>query len=298
MSTRDSKPPLKKRLKDLFGGRSAASAAPSPTQSTGMLQSDARAQAYSSQVIAAVQPPKPEYVAHHTRAPPSTATDPHTPPSNSLVADAPATRASTDRGANDVQEPTAVSPPEKGFKPPEEHGAEDPASATTVNAQTTRDSTDKGDRNAQEPATASLHEKSSNPPDKHGPKEPTFDSSHKLWNAAYDDLEKDEAELVGSYVKVLERVLCSEASKDQASDVANVAAELKDPSQRQIHMQRLVKEGKAKVARASKITKAVGDFVGAILEVKPMVDLAIQGIPQAAPAALPWAGVCVGLQVS
>lgn len=109
-----------------------------------------------------------------------------------------------------------------------------------------------------------MHEKSSNLPDEHGPKAPTFDTSHKLWNAAYDDLEKDEAELVGSYLKVLERVLCSEASKDPALDVANVAAELKDPSQRQIYMQKLVKEGKAKVARASKITKAVGDFFGAI----------------------------------
>jgi hypothetical protein len=196
MSTRDSKTPFKKRLKDLFRGRSVASPAPSTTQPTGMLQSDARA--YSSQVIAAVQPPKPEYVAHRTRAPPSIATDPPTPPSDSLVADAPATRASTGGGANDVQEPTAASPLEIGFKPPEEHGTEDPASATIVNAQTTRDSTDKGDRNAQEPATASLHEKSSNPPDEHGPKEPTFDTSHRLWNAAYDDLEKDEAELVGS----------------------------------------------------------------------------------------------------
>jgi hypothetical protein len=134
-----------------------------------------------------------------------------------------------------------TSPLEKGFKPPEKHRAKDPASTTTANTQTTRDSTNKGDRNAQEPATASLHEKSSNSPDEHGPKEPTFDTSHKLWNAAYDDLEKDEVELVGSYIKVLERVLCSETSKGPAT------AELKDLSQRQIHMQKLVKEVKAKV---------------------------------------------------
>ena len=125
-----------------------------------------------------------------------------------------------------------------------------------------------------------------------------FATSKKLWNAAYDSLESDEAELVGSYVKVLETVLRSESSEGPALGSGGVAAELEDPSQRQIHMQKLVKEGQAKVAKASKITKGVGDFVEAILKVKPMVDLAIQGIPQAAPAALPWAGVCVGLQVS
>lgn len=38
-------------------------------------------------------------------------------------------------------------------------------------------------------------------------------------------------------------VLLPEASKDLASDVANVAAKLKDPSQWQIHMQTLVREG-------------------------------------------------------
>lgn len=59
-------------------------------------------------------------------------------------------------------------------------------------------------------------------------------------------------------------------------------------------MQQLVKEGQAKIAKASKITKAVGDFVDNVLNFKPMVDLAIQGTPQ---AALPWAGVCIGLQV-
>ncbi len=99
-------------------------------------------------------------------------------------------------------------------------------------------------------------------------------------------------------MKTLETVLCCKASKEPASHVANITAEQKDPIQRQVHMQKLVKEGRARVVKASKITRGVGDFVEAILKVMPMVDGAIQGIPQAAPAALPWAGVCLGLQVS
>src|SRR5207253_1478339 len=105
-------------------------------------------------------------------------------------------------------------------------------------------------------------------------------------------------ELVGSYLKTLETVLRFEASKDPSSDPGDIATKLKDPGQRQIYMQKFVKEGREKVAKTSKITKGVGDFVDIVLKVKPMVDFAIQTIPQAAPAALPWAGVCIGLQVS
>ena len=126
---------------------------------------------------------------------------------------------------------------------------------------------------------------------------PGLSTSQRFWNAAYDNLKKDDdtAELVRSYVKTLTKVL--EAEPEIASDV-DVTIELEDPTKRQTFMRKRVEEGRAKVAKASKITKGVGDFVEAILSVKPMVDLAIKNIPQAAPAALPWAGVCVGLQVS
>lgn len=141
--------------------------------------------------------------------------------------------------------------------------------------------------------------------------------SQKLWNDAYDLLNMDTAELVEAYRNTLAEVLVDEYLKDLkakkatdtsatgASDVsaerkdikAKILDELKDPAKRQMHMEKLVKEGQAKVDKASKITKGVGDFAKAILQAKPVVDIVLQ-IPQAAPAALPWAGVCVGLQVS
>lgn len=116
--------------------------------------------------------------------------------------------------------------------------------------------------------------------------------SERLWNAAYDSLETDNAELVMSYVKTLETVL--RANPGVAPDT-NISAEFHDPTKRQIHMKRLVEEGQAKISRASKITSGVGDIAGFVSSVKEIIDLAVQSVPQ---AALPWAGVCVGLQVS
>ncbi len=60
-------------------------------------------------------------------------------------------------------------------------------------------------------------------------------------------------------------------------------------------MKQLVKEGQANISTPSKITKGVGDVAQFILSAKGMIDMAIHNILQ---AALPWAGVCVGLQAS
>ncbi|KAK4233119.1 vegetative incompatibility protein HET-E-1 [Achaetomium macrosporum] len=113
--------------------------------------------------------------------------------------------------------------------------------------------------------------------------------SQTLWNAAYDNLEEDAdtAALVRSYVQTLMIAFDIDSSTD-------LLAELKDPIQRQIHMRELVVTGQAKISTPSRTTKGVGDAAQFILSAKPIIDAAIQNIPQ---AALPWAGVCVGLQI-
>lgn len=176
--------------------------------------------------------------------------------------------------------------------------------------------------------------------------------SQKLWNVAYDLLEKDNAELVDAYRKVMVEVLVNEELKDfkdkkaagtsaakvsdvsadrkkimaeilnkltdpevkkatnisavGASDVpaeleklrADISAQLRDQTKRQIFMKKLVKEGQAKSATASKIMEGIGDASQSIFSIITTINPVIQNIPQAAPAALPLAGACVGLKVS
>lgn len=120
----------------------------------------------------------------------------------------------------------------------------------------------------------------------------TPDLSERLWNAAYDSVERDDADLVESYVKTLGTVLGADVSVTPSTDIP---AELHDPRKRQMHMKKLVEEGQAKISRASKVTTRLGEVADTILSVKRIVDVAVQCEPQ---AALPWAGVCAGLQVS
>ncbi|KAI0388002.1 WD40-repeat-containing domain protein [Hypomontagnella monticulosa] len=125
---------------------------------------------------------------------------------------------------------------------------------------------------------------------------PTHSTSQRLWNAAYDSLEsdKDTTELVRSYVKVLTKALKAERASDASAPEDDVSAELKDPTTRQTYMRKLVKEGRERFAATSKITEGLGDVIKYIENVKGMIDAAIKDIPQ---AALPWAGVCLGLQI-
>ncbi|KAI0388238.1 hypothetical protein F5Y17DRAFT_253822, partial [Xylariaceae sp. FL0594] len=117
--------------------------------------------------------------------------------------------------------------------------------------------------------------------------------SQRLWNAAYDRLEADDGDLVRSYLKILEEVLGGETCEP----TDDLLSKLKDPANRQKHMRELVQKGQEKISKASGITTGVGEVADFILSAKEMVDLVLQSVPQAAPAALPWAGVCLGLQI-
>jgi hypothetical protein len=217
------------------------------------------------------QSPEQGDVEHGTKAS-NDATKPHAP-SKPSAADVQTTRASTDAGGKKPHHPAAASTPEKT-----------PKSPPSGDAQTHVVPSIEPRAEESQPATEPTQQQS-----------PTLSTSQRLWNAAYDEEDKDTAELVRSYVKTITKVLTAKTPETFASGAGDIPAELKAPAKRQKYMEDLVKEGLAKISMASKITKGVGDVAQFILSAKGMIDAAIQNIPQ---AALPWAGVCVGLQVS
>ncbi|KAI1349742.1 WD40-repeat-containing domain protein [Xylaria sp. FL0043] len=122
--------------------------------------------------------------------------------------------------------------------------------------------------------------------------------SDTIWNCAYEDLETTEPELVGSYLHALSQVLGDETG-DETGDSSPTALldRMHDPILRQHFMKEMVQKGQEKTLSASKITTRVGEIADFVLGSKGIVDLTIQSVPQAAPAALPWAGVCFGLEM-
>ncbi|RYP09139.1 hypothetical protein DL764_001466 [Monosporascus ibericus] len=173
-----------------------------------------------------------------------------------------------------------------------------PRSATDANP--TRPSTDARASDNRPPATPSRAPPPAVPVDPQAESEPTvtksteqqtpaLPASQRLWNAAYDSVERDDADLVGSYVKTLETVL---GAGPGAAPGTDISAELHDPTKRQMHMKKLVEEGQSKISRATKTMNRPGEVADTILSIR--IDVAVQSVSQ---AALPWVGVCAGLQI-
>lgn len=129
------------------------------------------------------------------------------------------------------------------------------------------------------------------------------DLSRKLWDDAYDCIFAEEKDLVKSYLKALTRLLRTDKMKDTEddklsdNDSIDVSAELLDRARRQDYLQKLVINGRTRIAKLEKVSSVIGGIAGFVLKAKPMVDVVVT-IPHAAPAAIPWAGVCIGLQVN
>lgn len=116
---------------------------------------------------------------------------------------------------------------------------------------------------------------------------PNLSPSQRLWNAAYEDIRKDEdtQKLEKAYISVLTSVL----GDDSNTSTNNLA--FQDPSKRQQYMKTLAEKSLSRIPKFAKIPQ---EFVNSVEGLKESVSLAIGDIHQ---AAIPWAGVCVVLQV-
>ena len=256
-----------------------------------------------------LQPPKAGNTENSTATPLSpnpSSIEPHSSQPNP----APSTAAANgDPGARTPHRPVATSTTKQVAKP---------SAGNTAQAQVTTASP-VVDADASQAVAVSSAEPLSSTKDSDVQKD--LDISRKLWDDAYNSLkeDKDTMKTFTVYVGTLERILGGETDNsasttapsntsaaannlktDKTPDVSTGVPDniFKDASKRQEYMMALVTKGTEKVAKSSKITKEVGDFADTVLKFKPLVDFGLSTTPQAAPAALPWAGVCIGLQVS
>jgi hypothetical protein len=128
--------------------------------------------------------------------------------------------------------------------------------------------------------------------------------SQEIWNRAFDDIlvSTETEDLVKAYVHALRVYMDDgktdggkEASSEKTSE-AEILAVLNDRSKRQAFMANVLTVGQKRIETAQKVSGVIGTISDAILSTKPIVDLVVS-IPAAAPAAIPWAGACIGLQV-
>jgi hypothetical protein len=167
-------------------------------------------------------------------------------------------------------------------KKPEENATRDEKPGASSNGSSERQQPGKHDREG---------DKATKQPELTAHATAELTTSQILWNEAYDSLKVEEAALVKSYVKVMAKNLQPEGT----GAVDAVLAKMDDPVERQLAMEKLVRDGVQKIARTSAVANGVGVVADGFLKAKSLVDTAIGNIPQ---AALPWAGVCVVLQVS
>lgn len=117
----------------------------------------------------------------------------------------------------------------------------------------------------------------------------------RIWNEAYDGLKAEEPKLVQAYEKILSLKLTGDptVSMDQVSE-KNVIQE-ENVSIRRAQMYQLIDNGVNKTMQEANIKGNIGIAMQVVNATKKLIGDTIKDIPQ---AALPWAIVCVSLEVS
>lgn len=109
-----------------------------------------------------------------------------------------------------------------------------------------------------------------------------------IWNEAYDSLKVEEPKLVQAY----EKILSIRLNEDHESDKNIIQAQ--NASLRRAQMYQLIDNGLKKTAHEAIIKGSLGTVMQVVDATKKLIGDAIKDIPQ---AALPWAVVCVSLEV-
>ncbi|KAK5989879.1 Vegetative incompatibility protein HET-E-1 [Cladobotryum mycophilum] len=116
----------------------------------------------------------------------------------------------------------------------------------------------------------------------------------QLWDQAYDELKKDEAEIVQAYEKILSSKLRGQDINSPVADFEQNAIAQDNTSERCDQMQKLIRDGLEKTAREAKVKENIGVAVQFVLNARAIISSAVQAMPQ---AALAWTGACVLLEM-
>lgn len=115
----------------------------------------------------------------------------------------------------------------------------------------------------------------------------------QLWDRAYDDLRREETDLVNIYEKILSRQLQDGPGSAVPEFQPNTIAQNNSDARRR-QMTQLIHAGLDKTAREATVKEGLSVAVAVVLSARNIISSAIQAMPQ---AALAWTGVCLVLEV-
>ncbi|KAH7633139.1 NACHT domain-containing protein [Sordaria sp. MPI-SDFR-AT-0083] len=133
------------------------------------------------------------------------------------------------------------------------------------------------------PATGSINIETSTPRPPAAPAtssaniETTTSLPIQLWDRAYNELKKEEAELVGAYEKILSRQLLNSSNSMMLESQPNIIAQNNNLDRRH-QMTQLIDAGLAKTEREAKMKESCGEVVDVVLSVKNIISAAIQAM--------------------
>jgi len=115
----------------------------------------------------------------------------------------------------------------------------------------------------------------------------------QLWDRAYNEVKREETELVNIYEKILSRQLQNGPGLAVPDFQLNIIAQ-DNPDTRRRQMTQLIYTGLERIEREAKGKEGLVMAIDIVLSAKNMISSAIHATPQ---AALAWAGICVALEV-
>ncbi|KAK5994413.1 Vegetative incompatibility protein HET-E-1 [Cladobotryum mycophilum] len=115
-----------------------------------------------------------------------------------------------------------------------------------------------------------------------------------LWDEAYDELKESHPKLMQLYETILSHKLCDYNFDPVQDACGSNQIEQSAVDGRRDQMHRLIQAGQQKNERETKIKGGMKDIMGIVMLMRTVISSTIQAVPQ---AALPWAIVCMSLEI-